>query len=276
MSVELDDDIGGAAIVALARVAAPHALAIFVVTALLAVALTCVLWWVRHRLIVVPGHVATPPPWLLGLRLAIGFGAIVFGAWGFAEIAEALHAQAALGAADELITQGVRSVPMPVLQFFAVVTRFGDVATMTALCIVVAAVLVLLRRRWLAFAWVFACAGNGLLNLTLKQVFERVRPLHDDGLVLAHGFSFPSGHSSGAVVGYGMLAYVATRFAPPRWHLAIWIAALLLALSIGASRMFLRVHFASDVLAGFASGSAWLAVSIASIVLGRWYRERRA
>jgi len=271
-----DADLGGATVVALARVAAPHALAIFVVSVLVVVAATCAGWWVRHRLIVVPGHVATSPPWLLGLRLALGFGAIVAGAWVFAEIAEALHAQAALGAADDLITQGVRSVPLAALHFFAAVTRLGDVATMTVLCIAVAIGLLVLRRRWLAFAWVVAIAGNGLLNQTLKHVFERVRPLHDDGLVLAHGFSFPSGHSSGAVVGYGMLAYVATRLLPPRWHLPIWIAALMLAFTIGASRMFLRVHFASDVLAGFASGSAWLAVCIASIVLGRWYRARRA
>ena len=270
-----DVDAGGAAIVALARAAAPHALAIFLASLLVAVLLTCALWWVRHRLIVLPGHVDAPPPWLLGLRLALGFGGIVTGAWLFAEIAEALQAQVALGAADELITQGVRSVPMVALQFFAAVTRLGDVATMTGLCIAVTVGLVVVRRRWLAFGWVVAIAGNGLLNQTLKHVFERVRPLHDDGLVAAHGFSFPSGHSSGAVVGYGMLAYVATRFLPPRWHLPVWIAAVLLALTIGASRMFLRVHFASDVLGGFATGSAWLAVCLASIVVGRWVRDRR-
>ena len=50
---------------------------------------------------------------------------------------------------------------------------------------------------------------------------------------------------------------------------------LALAFAIGASRMFLRVHFASDVIAGFASGSAWLAVCIASIELTRWYERRR-
>jgi len=101
-----------------------------------------------------------------------------------------------------------------------------------------------------------------------------VRPLHDDGIVLAHGFSFPSGHSSGAVVAYGMLAYVAMRFVPVRWHLALVLCAVALAFSIGASRVFLRVHFASDVIAGFASGSAWLAVCIGSIELTHWYRRR--
>lgn len=273
MRAEADTD--GAAVVALARLAAPHALTIFVVSLLLLIALGCALWWARHHLIVVRGHADSPPPWMLGLRLAIGFGTIVAGAALFAEIAEGLHAQAALGAADEVITEAVRTVPVPVLQFFAVVTRFGDVAPLTVACIVIAAALTLAGRRWLAFAWVVAMAGNGLLNLTLKQVFARVRPLHDDGLVLAQGFSFPSGHSSGAVVAYGMLAYVATRWLPARWHLPVWLVALTFAFTIGASRMFLRVHYASDVLAGFATGSAWLAVCIASIVLGRWYRDRR-
>jgi undecaprenyl-diphosphatase len=117
---------------------------------------------------------------------------------------------------------------------------------------------------------VLAVAGNGVLNTTLKQVFERVRPVHDDGLVMAHGFSFPSGHSSGAVVLYGMLAYVLCRFVPPRGHLPLVLAAVALAFSVGVSRVFLRVHFASDVLAGFASGTAWLVVCIASIELTRW------
>ncbi len=273
MRTELDPD--GAAVVALARWAAPHALAIFVVSLLALIGLGCALWWARHRLIVARGHADSPPPWMLGLRLAIGFGAIVAGAALFAEIAEALNAQAALGAADEVITEAVRGVPAPALHFFAAVTRLGDVLPLTLVCIVVAAVLALIGRRWLAFAWVVAMAGNALLNLTLKEVFARVRPLHDDGLVLAQGFSFPSGHSSGAVVAYGMLAYVATRWLPARWHLPVWLVALTLAFTIGASRMFLRVHYVSDVLAGFATGSAWLAVCIASIVLGRWVRERR-
>jgi membrane-associated phospholipid phosphatase len=142
------------------------------------------------------------------------------------------------------------------------------------LCICVALALVAKNQRWLAFAWVAAVVGNSVLNTTLKQVFERVRPLHEDGLVMAQGFSFPSGHSSGSVVAYGMLACVATRWLPRRWHLAVWIAAAATAFSVGASRVFLRVHFASDVLAGFASGTVWLAVCLLSVEFGRQYRRR--
>ena len=261
----------------LASFAGAHALPLFFVLLLLLLALTWLGWWALQRWVLPRERGAAPTPLLLALRLALGFGAIVLGASAFAEIAEALHAEAALGAADQALAVALRtSVPAAALPGFAWLTRLADPATLTVLCIAVAAALVRARRRWLAFGWVAAVAGNALLNFTLKQVFARVRPLHDDAIVLAHGFSFPSGHSSGAVVAYGMLAYVAMRFVPPRWHLAMLLAAVGLAFSIGASRMFLRVHFASDVIAGFASGSTWLAVCIASIELTRWYARRKA
>jgi undecaprenyl-diphosphatase len=70
-----------------------------------------------------------------------------------------------------------------------------------------------------------------------------------------------------------MLAYLALRMLPKAWHLPAQIAALALALMVGISRVVLRVHFASDVAAGFASGSAWLALCINSAELVRWWRE---
>lgn len=82
------------------------------------------------------------------------------------------------------------------------------------------------------------------------------------GLPLAHGWSFPSGHACGAVVAYGMLAYILIRTLPRRWHLATVMAATALAFSVGWSRVFIEVHFASDVLAAFASGIAWLTLVV--------------
>lgn len=118
-------------------------------------------------------------------------------------------------------------------------------------------------------------AGNGALNIALKQVFGRIRPTHLEGFGLAQGFSFPSGHSSGSVVAYGMLAYLALRLLPARWHLPALMAAVALAFTVAVSRVFLRVHFASDVAAGIASGATWLAVCITSIELAQWDRQRQ-
>uniref|UniRef100_UPI00286A84FF phosphatase PAP2 family protein n=1 Tax=Methylibium sp. TaxID=2067992 RepID=UPI00286A84FF len=106
----------------------------------------------------------------------------------------------------------------------------------------------------------------------LKALFARARPVHDGGALLAHGYSFPSGHSSGAVVAYGMLAFVLLRVLPKAWHLPVVLLATAIAFSVGSSRIFLHVHYPSDVLAGFASGAAWLAVCL---VAAAWVRRRR-
>ena len=232
-------------------------------------------WWALRRYVVPRAQNAFPQWGLLALYLASGFLAIVAGAWAFGELADELRTRAVLGRADQALTDALQlSVPLSALQLFAAVTRLADTASITGMGIVGAIGLVALRRRWLAVGWSAALAGNGLLNHTLKQVFARARPLHDGGLVVADGYSFPSGHSSGSVVAFGMLAYVGTRLLPPGWHLPVVLLAVALAFTVGASRVFLRVHFASDVIAGFASGTAWLAVCIASIEFAKWYRLR--
>ncbi|UXH79829.1 phosphatase PAP2 family protein [Roseateles amylovorans] len=220
---------------------------------------------------------SAPPTLMLVLRLGAGFGLIVGCAALFAEIAEALQAGAVLGRLDEAFILGmIDQVPAALLQAFYGLTFLSNRASQYALGISVALLLLWGRRPWLALGWALAVAGNGLLNTTLKHVFERARPEHPTPWLTETGFSFPSGHSSGAVVTFGMLAYLATRLLPARWHLPALVAAAMVAFSVGASRIFLRVHFPSDVLAGFSSGLAWLTVCIVSIELVRWYRRLRA
>ena len=258
-----------------AALAGAHALPLFVALLVLLLAAVWAGAWALRRARAAPVPGTMPPLLRLAGHLAIGFATVVAGAWVFAELAEQLGAGPALGRADQAFTDALSaSVPQPALQVFAALTHLGDTATLIGLCSGVAIGLVALGRRGLALGWIAAVAGNGVLNTALKQVFARIRPLHADGLVLADGFSFPSGHSSGSVVAYGMLAYLVLRLVPGRWHLPAALAAVALAFTVGASRVFLRVHFASDVVAGFASGAAWLAVCIASVELGRWYRQR--
>lgn len=216
-----------------------------------------------------------PPVLFLGLWLALGAGAVLASAALFAEMMEALDAGEAMGAFDTRLAETLANgLPPLALRLFGLATHLGDPVTLTGLVVAVAVALLLRRRRWLALGWVAACAGNGLLNRQLKSVFERVRPVHEHGFAVADGFSFPSGHSSGSVVVYGMLAYLAVRLMPARWHLASVLLAAALAFSMGASRVLLQVHWASDVLAGFASGLAWLTVCVTSIELLRRYHRR--
>ena len=205
-----------------------------------------------------------------GLRFALGIATFLLGAGFFAVRAAKLDIGLQLGLADQVFADALRAHVQPAaLPVFALLTHLADTALLTGLCIGVAMTLVALGRTALAVGWVIAVAGNGLLNDSLKQVFARARPLHTDGLALAQGFSFPSGHSSGSVVAYGMLAYLALRLLPAKWHLPALLTAVAIAFSVGASRLFLRVHFASDVVAGFMSGAAWLTVCIMGMELQR-------
>ena len=189
-------------------------------------------------------------------------------------LANNMAADALIGRFDLLLTAAIRAHSAAwTLRFFAWITHFGDTATLTALCIAGATSLVLLRRPVRALGLVAAIGGNSLLNPALKAIFERTRPLHD-GLAF-NGWSFPSGHASGAVVAYGMLAYVVLRMLPGRWHLSVILLAAAIAFSTGFSRIYLQAHYFSDVVAGFASGTAWLVVCISSLELARFYSERR-
>lgn len=251
-----------------------HALPLYLAAVLLLMLLAyTIVWSVQRR-----SHgrrtqaaLATRAPrWPLLLPMVAGFAVIVGCAWVFSELAEGLGAQAAFGHADQVLTDAIRlSVPHAALRVFAVVTHGADRDTQTGVCIVVAVVLLVRGHRGLALGWVAAVAGNGVLNTSLKHVFARIRPVHDYAFAVAQGFSFPSGHSSGSVVVYGMLAYLAMRWLPTRWHPALVAATVGVIFSIGISRIMLRVHFATDVMAGFASGTAWLVVCIVSLELVR-------
>ena len=264
----------------LVRTLGTQALPLFFALLLALLLGAALLWWLARRYALPRKTSRLPPNAYLLVRLAAGFAVLVGAAAGFAEIAWELGDSQRIGQLDQIFSDAVQqSLSLPARQTFAGITRLGDTLTLTVLGLAGATVLLLRGQRWLALGWSLALAGNAALNTTLKAVFARVRPVHDAVLVQAEGFSFPSGHSSGSVVAYGMLAYVVLRSLSPeqaaRAGLPLVLLATALAFSIGCSRIFLQVHFATDVLAGFASGAAWLAVCIGSIELTRHYRQPR-
>lgn len=209
-------------------------------------------------------------------RFAIGFLVILGCAMLFAELADEIDLEEDLARLDLSLSQAVKqNTPSGVMQAFAYITHLGDPPVLIAISVIVAITLYFYRQRWLALGWVIATGGNGLLNPALKGIFERVRPLDETGRALVEGWSFPSGHSSGAVVVYGMLSYVLIRVSPRAWHLPLVLLMTMIAFSTGASRLFLQYHYASDVLAGFASGTAWLLICISAMEFTRWQQTRR-
>ena len=108
-----------------------------------------------------------------------------------------------------------------------------------------------------------AVGGAGILNLLLKQVFVRPRPAYPHTYLTETGFSFPSGHAMLSVAFFGAVAYLSYAYLKSfRMKLLVTIAALVISGLIGYSRLYLGVHYLSDVLAGWAAGGFWLAVCI--------------
>jgi undecaprenyl-diphosphatase len=104
-------------------------------------------------------------------------------------------------------------------------------------------------------------AAASSLDFILKQVFQRSRP---DLLRLIEisGYSFPSGHSMSSISFYGFLIYLSLKYFKQWFKYSIVAALSLLVLAIGISRIYLGVHYASDVLGGFITGLGWLVLFI--------------
>ncbi len=142
------------------------------------------------------------------------------------------------------------------------ITQLGNPAFIVG-TVVVGLVLLLWRQKRLEF-WVFAIASLGALifNQGMKLLFTRPRPTLWQSLIQETSYSFPSGHALGASVVYGFLAYLLIRRYPRRSHLVSGIAITIIGL-IGLSRLYLGVHYPTDILAGYIVGLLWLGICIA-------------
>jgi membrane-associated phospholipid phosphatase len=210
-----------------------------------------------------------------GLHAILGFTVAIAAFAFFVELADEIGLDEDLALFDEALAASLRQhLSGDVLRSFATVTHLGDFHFMLALGAVITIALCI-RRRWhLAAAWVTATALGGVLNVVLKSLFERARPLHDHGFAHAEGWSFPSGHASGSMIVYGLLGYLLVRHVRRTWHVPIALITASLIVIVGSSRVILQVHFFSDVLAGYASAAAWLAMWVAGLEAARW-RARR-
>lgn len=210
----------------------------------------------------------------LGIHAVVGFAVAIGATTAFAELADEIGVDESLARFDaELASALSQHLSYETLRAFSVVTVLGDRNVLMTLAILVAMTLLLMRRWLLAGAWAVATAGGGLLNLLLKGIFERARPLHEHGLVTETSFSFPSGHASGSMLIYSLLGYLIVRHTATRWHIPVAVIMVALIIFVGSSRVMLQVHYFSDVLAGYASAAAWVALCIAGLEAVRWREQ---
>jgi membrane-associated phospholipid phosphatase len=121
------------------------------------------------------------------------------------------------------------------------------------------------KHRWYSIRVPVVSLGSFAVMSSLKLVFQRARPL-DPVFEAARGFSYPSGHAMSAMTFYGLIIYIVwdkVNNKTLKWTLTVLL--LIIVLLIGFSRVYLRVHYASDVLAGFSLGIVWLVISLRTI-----------
>ncbi|HVT04346.1 MAG TPA: phosphatase PAP2 family protein [Thermoanaerobaculia bacterium] len=179
----------------------------------------------------------------------------------FLDLAEAFrHSTPAVVKVDHGVhdwMQTHRSHPATVL--FTAFTVLGSPPVMGGIVLLVAAVLFLRHRpRWAGYLLLTA-GGGAALNQDLKYYFARQRPDLTVAMRQASGFSFPSGHSMGSVVVFGALAYLAWRTIT-NWKLrsAAFAFSLCCVLAIALSRVYLGVHWTTDIFAGISAGTLWV------------------
>jgi undecaprenyl-diphosphatase len=209
----------------------------------------------------------------LGIVAIIGFGLSAGALVLFVELADEIGAGESLADFDVALSTALREhVSLQTLQVFSIITRLGDGVVLFAIGVIVFAVLAVKRLKLLAAAWVVTTLSGAVLNALLKAIFERSRPLHDHGLTGVEGWSFPSGHASGSM----LLAYVVVRSTPSAWHVPAALAGIAIVIFVGSSRVVLQVHYLSDVLAGYVSAAAWIAICVAALETVRWREQQRS
>jgi undecaprenyl-diphosphatase len=134
----------------------------------------------------------------------------------------------------------------------------GSVGTVSVLCLVAICVFLYTRRAHMAALLAITMIGMAVVDEALKLAFHRPRPVAFFG-PSPSSYAFPSGHAFGALCFYGVLAAILTgrmHGSGAKW--GIWTGAVLLIGMIGFSRIYLGVHYPSDVIAGYCAGAIWV------------------
>lgn len=198
-------------------------------------------------------------------RILLVLGIVLVGIWGFVELAEMVSEgethtldTALLLALRDPLDPGQALGPPWMGEIMRDITALGGTAVLALLALGVVGYLALLQRHDLALLVFVAVGGAMLLNLLLKLGFDRPRPDLVPHLTEAYQTSFPSGHSMSSAATYLTLGAMLARVQPRR-RLKIYFMtiAIFIMVLVGFSRVYLGVHWPSDVLAGWAAGALW-------------------
>jgi len=213
----------------------------------------------------------------LGIFLVCGIAIAAAATWLFGEIAE-------------IVTAGkTQAFDEAVLRFLAAhrtrlfdgamleITALGTGLVVMMIVGVSALFLSLTRHRYSALLLLIATGGGVVLNQVLKNFFDRPRPHVVVWGTHASSSSFPSGHAMSATIVYSTVAYLAGRLARRKWErIIVGLLATIVIVAISASRLYLGVHYPTDVVAGAVVGLAWAAFCMATLETIQKFSKRAA
>ena len=212
-----------------------------------------------------------------GILLLAGAAVAIGGTYAFARFAGHVQSGKTQAFDDAVLRWIGEHRPEALEPVMLEITFLGTGSVVLMLVLISGLFLWLSNHKYSAILLLIATSGGILLNNLLKAGFGRPRPQVFDWGTHAVTWSFPSGHAMSAAIVYGTVAYLAARLQKRRWHRAITMfAALTLILLIATSRLYLGVHYPSDVMAGILIGLAWAGFCVALLEAFQLYARWRA
>lgn len=201
-------------------------------------------------------------------RLIVGLVVLVVLGWAFGETVEAVIQSDDVAVLDSPVTRWLVARRTPWLT--TVMHGVTNLASAWFVALLLVVVTIVLRRGGHSWSVVLlptlSAAGAAILVTTIKLLIARPRPTVGEVVAAAEGFAFPSGHSAQAVATYAVLAWLVAHLAATRtMRIAAWLTGAVIIVLIGLSRLYLGVHWLSDVIGGYIIGAAWAVVAVTAM-----------
>lgn len=201
----------------------------------------------------------------------------LFSLYLFLELAEEVSEKSVIVEVDDWVLSHIEPGRYPILEKVLIwLTHLASWQGIVIVSVIVFIFLILKKYYYLAIEIVLVSGGSITANVILKNIFNRPRPEGSHAVEVISS-SFPSGHSMVGCALYGFLIFMVWEISKDRTVRIFFTSFLLLLIVvIGFSRVYLKVHYPSDVIGGFAAGLFWLALSISIVHIARFFIKRKA
>lgn len=207
-------------------------------------------------------------PGYLGLHLTVGFLVAVLALTAFGTLTNEVVDAESIVRLDRAVHDRFRErATVTGYATFGAITELGSPPVLMVLGLTGTLVFILQRRRGALIVWAAAFLGGPLVDATLKLLIQRPRPPNASDFLQRASFSYPSGHAMMSCIAFGMVAYLFLAQRPRSMAVRAIVVLVMgsVVLLVGLSRLYLGVHYVSDVIAGYIAGAAWLAVCISGL-----------